>query len=126
LAELCSVPDALERKAKRSLRKACGIYAKPEAVHVGGALGIAPEGKRRIRRSHVRDQLIQGGANSRGNKETPGRKGIGGRIDNCLVLQERIQASRTWCRNGVQSVTFEIEIDYCVRIGPGRESPSEH
>ncbi len=69
--------------------------------------------------------IIEYGADQGGEKKTPRRKGIGGRVDNRLVLQEWVQASGAWRRNRGESVTFEIEIDYCIRIGPGGEGPGE-
>ncbi len=93
------------------MRKPRGVHAEPEAIHVGRALGITPEFESRIRCRDVRDELVEYGADCWGNKETPRREGIGGGVENCLVLQEWIQASGTWRRNRGKGVTFEIEID---------------
>ncbi len=126
LGELCSVSKALKRKTKRRLRVPCGVHAEPEAIHCARAACIASEIERRIRRRNVRDEFIEYGANSWSNKETPRRKRISGGVDNCLVLQKRVQSSRAWRRNRGKGITFEIEIDYYIRIGFRCESAGKH
>ena len=109
--ELCSISEARKRKTKRSLRVPGGVHAKPETELCASARSITAEAKRRIRRRHVGDEFIECCADPWREDETPSWKRIGGGVENCLVLQEWIQASGTWRRNGGKGVTFEIEID---------------